>query len=746
MKLKQLVIALLGIQFVACAHQPISQDSNLSHKVYRGYENLVGKESYSFDGRTQFQLKSATVATQAPVSSEQAEKEKLEKQKLLSTVISQQKVSNEQLKWMQEGIAKGETQSDEISEDKLANFIQTITGRFFYDYSGIVDLSRGQMTFDSQFGYKARNAEAWIKIPLALDLRTDKAYADLSGFSPLLTDPKHDGRYVVFDYSKLLNDFKVDKKEVLSVLREYMLVNAALAKESDYQKLPATVQDKGLQRIRYSNTYEEITAQYILYFYLNEKYLKNIFSESEKKQAEVVGNLLGGISQPKKFAESLGQTESALGLDQDHTASAARVRLETAFELARQTLDDLNQQEEDEAYEAALAAAEDSAYEAAASAHDDVEEQEEDYSGEQEEGVDAAVSSKTEEAFGEALKTFDQYQSKDKLMTAIEIKKIVAAHPTEYQELIKLTKAPLDEIGLSGEPMVVDMTLDSKDRIVRSEMNINLSAKELFGGEVNLNMAANFHNYGQAKVDQNIFKNAMKFEEISKGNTVLGLLGGSKDDEKLEEGLTSASWSNEKRYEELAKSLMKQNMSFIDAYTVVYRYAYLLEQGIDTDEVFEPEQLLNTARWNAIYFAEEYGLGVTAAQSTEYDNSPDDWMYYDESLSDDIWAIFEDIMDDQIYQDLYQKLRPKYKNDAVLFSAIYKAMDEINEKKRLEVTTVDYPVGFDDFVKVLGELAIEDLKTQTVNQQKIDQLTGRDMAWFEAEIYEQTYQQFLNHK
>lgn len=722
MKLKHLFIALLGVQLTACATQPISQNTTLSQKVYRGYEHLVGKESYAFDGRAQFSITPSQANQQVTNKEHDSKKSEQEKQQLISKVFGQQKLPNEQLKWMLEGLDQLEQPSyTRRSANQIPPSLQSIVGRFYYDYSGVVNLSQGQMSFDSKLGYGAKNAEAWLKVPLALDFKKEKAYADFSAFSPLLTDPAYDGRYIVFDFSKFLKDLNLDKKAILEFMREYMLVNPAMAQETDYQALKLTDIERKLnavEKVRYMASYEEISAQYLLFFYLNEKYLANKIDTNKNLQTGVMGSVFGGIANPKKVVDVFEQATSEPEVASlDKTATAARIRLETALELVKERLREQDRLEEEKAHEAEMAAME----------------------ADSEENDDIATE---KDLLTEALTVFDQYRSEQKSISALEMKNIVAQHPQAYEDLIKGIKEPLSEFGVMNQPMIIDMSFDDKGRMVRSEMKMDLGMQAWLSQDIKMQMTADFHSYGQAKIDQNIFKQAVSFSEVSKNGTIF-----SKDDSKqgnVNNLESSQSWSEDKRYSELAKSLLDQNISFIDAYATVYRYAYLLNYEIEDEEDFDAKEILNTARWNAIYYAKEYDLGVTKAQSLEYDNSPDEWSYYDEELADEIWSIFYDLMDERQYQVLYQQLKPKYTNNAELFSAIYSAADERKEKQKLDSSdSVEYPEGFDNFVKLIGEIASEDLKSQTINQQKLDQFTWYEVIWFEPEIYEQTYEQFL---
>ena len=123
------------------------------------------------------------------------------------------------------------------------------------------------MSIVPEFRYVQNNAGAFIKVPLAADFARSKVYADLSGLSEFATDPQYDGRYIEYDYSKLLKDKKIDKRALFKVFEQMSLLNATLAKESDYQPLALTAEDKAKgvsQRIGYRIGYNQMLADLLL--------------------------------------------------------------------------------------------------------------------------------------------------------------------------------------------------------------------------------------------------------------------------------------------------------------------------------------------------------------------------------------------------------------------------------------------------------------------------------------------------
>ena len=159
--------------------------------------------------------------------------------KLIGQLSAAQHLDARQQALVTEG---GNHQTREQSE--AGQVMDILTKRFEFASTGVVDLRRGQMSIVPEFRYVQNNAGAFIKVPLAADFARSKVYADLSGLSEFATDPQYDGRYIEYDYSKLLKDKKIDKRALFKVFEQMSLLNATLAKESDYQPLALTAEDK----------------------------------------------------------------------------------------------------------------------------------------------------------------------------------------------------------------------------------------------------------------------------------------------------------------------------------------------------------------------------------------------------------------------------------------------------------------------------------------------------------------------
>ena len=228
--IKPLTFAIVMLGIHGCATQP-SASQPLSQRVLQANQNLLSRQSYAYDYRVNVvrpHLRSAQALAASP-----------NRLKLIGQLSTAQHLDARQQALVTEGVNHQTREQSEVGQ-----VMDILTKRFEFASTGVVDLRRGQMSIVPEFRYVQNNAGAFIKVPLAADFARSKVYADLSGLSEFATDPQYDGRYIEYDYSKLLKDKKIDKRALFKVFEQMSLLNATLAKESDYQPLALTAEDK----------------------------------------------------------------------------------------------------------------------------------------------------------------------------------------------------------------------------------------------------------------------------------------------------------------------------------------------------------------------------------------------------------------------------------------------------------------------------------------------------------------------
>lgn len=724
MKYTFLALSLMTFGMVGCASQPFQNSQNLllNQKVYHSYEKLVSTESYAFDGKMSFKTESTEKNKQKDTSITISEQTK--RQQILQQLLQQpHTLSTIQQQWLREGVDQ-QSKSGGWDQNKAArvnSLIQALFNRYYMSVDGVVDLKQGQISVNPKLGYAAKNAQGWITFPMVVDLRQSKAYADISALSPLLTDPKYDGQYVVFDYAELLKKSRLDTKPLLEVMREYMLVNAALTPEKNYQSLALTTADKqigGTQRIRYIANYNEIMAQYMLFFYLNGDYLKSIIPQAEQLTKNVNITSLGQVMAGKPLPADLLDTSTTATKSLNETD--ALYRLYDAIDVLATADSDINTDSVMN-HENAISNVEDK--------------------------VDTAPFLLADQQQQKYLQSFAAYKT-NKLVSAQQMQKIVAEQPQAYAELIRSVAETFKDINIfPGDSFQNDLVLDSKGRMIRSEMDFKIGDFTELGIEnFKITGAVNFHSYGLAKIDQQQLKNAISFKQAANENTLLNLGRTwdkfSKETAADTKNSESQSWTKTRRYEKLAESLLQQGLNFIEIYTTVYRYAYLLEgEDVDSQE-FNLKDLNDTARWTAIYYADEFKLPLTTQQKSEYENSPEEWYYYDEHIAEAVWQVISKQQNQQKLNQQLNQLRKQGKTDAQIFSQIYLDLETEYEQRVTGEKNIKFDQRFQQGVKMLGEIAVEDMKTQKINTEKLKQFDVNEVL--NAETYKQVYKLFID--
>ena len=318
-------IVLLGIH--GCATQP-SASQPLSQRVLQANQQLVSRQSYTYDYRVN--------VVHPPLRSAQALAASPNRLKLIGQLSTAQHLDARQQALVTEGVNHQTREQSEVGQ-----VMDILTKRFEFASTGVVDLRRGQMSIVPEFRYVQNNAGAFIKVPLAADFARSKVYADLSGLSEFATDPQYDGRYIEYDYSKLLKDKKIDKRALFKVFEQMSLLNATLAKESDYQPLALTAEDKAKgvsQRIGYRISYNQMLAEYLLFFHVNKRYLKSFINPTDFVKDDELKQLGSLAVSPRYLMKKAFDSHELASVEEKAYESA--MRLYEAIDKMRAQSDD----------------------------------------------------------------------------------------------------------------------------------------------------------------------------------------------------------------------------------------------------------------------------------------------------------------------------------------------------------------------------------------------------------------------
>ena len=625
-------IVLLGIH--SCATQP-SASQPLSQRVLQANQQLVSRQSYAYDYRVN--------VVRPPLRSAQALAASPNRLKLIGQLSAAQQLDARQQALVTEGVNH---QTREQSE--AGQVMDILTKRFEFASTGVVDFRRGQMSIVPEFRYVQNNAGAFIKVPLAADFARSKVYADLSGLSEFATDPQYDGRYIEYDYSKLLKDKKIDKRALFKVFEQMSLLNATLAKESDYQSLALTNEDKAKgvsQRIGYRISYNQMLAEYLLFFHVNKRYLKSFINPADFVKDDELKQLGSLAVSPRYLMKK--------AFDSHELASVEEKAYESAMRLY-EAIDKMRAQSDDSAADPASADA--------AEAMDSLETQ----TATDESTTDEPTSDELAQT-AKALAAFDKYQS-DKLVSAAAMAKIIDANPQAFKALqAEISKEANSSFISMDDDIRISYGLNRHNQLLNMVAMSDLPAFEKTTPTTNqpktqMRTVVNFYDYGKARVNPDIFNKAITWQQASKDNNLLAATKQSKV------------FDSDKNLEALSYSLLKQNKGFVETFVTLYTYQFVLHKDEASLGEIDIPALNAAATKLAKIQAEKYAVMNNDSRQQEAVTDVD--AYVDEELAEHIAGMVDKTYRNQQYLQQIAKLKAQGKSDAQIFSQLYQTISD----------------------------------------------------------------------
>ena len=625
-------IVLLGIH--GCATQP-SASQPLSQRVLQANQQLVSRQSYAYDYRVN--------VVRPPLRSAQALAASPNRLKLIGQLSAAQHLDARQQALVTEGVNH---QTREQSE--AGQVMDILTKRFEFASTGVVDLRRGQMSIVPEFRYVQNNAGAFIKVPLAADFARSKVYADLSGLSEFATDPQYDGRYIEYDYSKLLKDKKIDKRALFKVFEQMSLLNATLAKESDYQPLALTTEDKAKgvsQRIGYRIGYNQMLAEYLLFFHVNKRYLKSFINPADFAKDDELKQLGSLAVSPRYLMKK--------AFDSNELASVEEKAYESAMRLY-EAIDKMRAQSDDSAADPASADA--------AEAMDSLKTQ----TATDESTTDESTSDELGQT-AKALAAFDKYQS-DKLVSAAALAKIIDANPQAFKALqAEISKEANSSFMSMDDDIRISYGLNRQNQLLNMVAMSDLPSFEKTTPTTNqpktqMRTVVNFYDYGKARVNPDIFNKAITWQQASKDNNLWAATKQSK------------TFDSDKNLEALSYSLLKQNKGFVETFVTLYTYQFVLQKDEASLGEIDMAALNAAATKLAKIQADNYAVINTDSHQQEAVKDVDG--YVDDELAEHIAGIVDKTYRNQQYLQQIAKLKAQGKSDAQIFSQLYQTISD----------------------------------------------------------------------
>ncbi|OBX58460.1 hypothetical protein A9Z61_03780 [Moraxella osloensis] len=632
--IKPLTFAIVMLGIHGCATQP-SASQPLSQRVLQANQQLVSRQSYAYDYRVN--------VVRPPLRGAQALPASPNRLKLIGQLSTAQHLDARQQALVTEGVNHQTREQSEVGQ-----VMDILTKRFEFASTGVVDLRRGQMSIVPEFRYVQNNAGAFIKVPLAADFARSKVYADLSGLSEFATDPQYDGRYIEYDYSKLLKDKKIDKRALFKVFEQMSLLNATLAKESDYQSLALTNEDKAKgvsQRIGYRIGYNQMLAEYLLFFHVNKRYLKSFINPADFAKDDELKQLSSLAVSPRYLMKK--------AFDSNELASVEEKAYESAMRLY-EAIDKMRAQSDESAADPASADA--------AEAMDSLETQ----TATDESTTDESSSDELGQT-AKALAAFDKYQS-DKLVSAAALAKIIDANPQAFKALqAEISKEANSSFISMDDDIRISYGLNRQNQLLNVVAMSDLPAFEKTTPPTNqpktqMRTVVNFYDYGKARVNPDIFNKAITWQQASKDNNLWAATKQSKI------------FDSDKNLEALSYSLLKQNKGFVETFVTLYTYQFVLQKDEASLNEIDMAALNAAASKLAKIQADNYAVVNTDSRQQEAVTDID--AYVDDELAEHIAGIVDKTYRNQQYLQQIARLKAQGKSDAQIFSQLYQTISD----------------------------------------------------------------------
>lgn len=632
--IKPLTFAIVMLGIHGCATQP-SASQPLSQRVLQANQNLLSRQSYAYDYRVN--------VVRPPLRSAQALAASPNRLKLIGQLSAAQQLDARQQALVTEGVNHQTREQSEVGQ-----VMDILTKRFEFASTGVVDLRRGQMSIVPEFRYVQNNAGAFIKVPLAADFARSKVYADLSGLSEFATDPQYDGRYIEYDYSKLLKDKKIDKRALFKVFEQMSLLTATLAKESDYQPLALTTEDKAKgvsQRIGYRIGYNQMLAEYLLFFHVNKRYLKSFINPADFAKDDELKQLSSLAVSPRYLMKK--------AFDSHELASVEEKAYESAMRLY-EAIDKMRAQSDDSAADPASADA--------AETMDSLETQ----TAIDDSTIDESSSDELGQT-AKALAAFDKYQS-DKLVSAAALAKIIDANPQAFKALqAEISKEANSSFISMDDDIRISYGLNRQNQLINMVAMSDLPAFEKTTPttdqpKTQMRTVVDFYDYGKARVNPDIFNKAITWQQASKDNNLWAATKQSK------------TFDSDKNLEALSYSLLKQNKGFVETFVTLYTYQFVLQKDEASLNEIDMAALHAAATKLAKIQADNYA--VINTDSSQQDAITDADAYVDEELAEHIAGIVDKTYRNQQYLQQIARLKAQGKSDAQIFSQLYQTISD----------------------------------------------------------------------
>ena len=409
-----------------------------------------------------------------------------------------------------------------------------------------------------------------------------------------------------------------------------------------------TTEDKAKgvsQRIGYRIGYNQMLAEYLLFFHFNKRYLKSFINPADFAKDDELKQLGSLAVSPRYLMKK--------AFDSHELASVEEKAYESAMRLY-EAIDKMRSQSDDSAADPARADA--------AEAMDSLDTQ----TATDESTTDESTSDELGQT-AKALAAFDKYQS-DKLVSAAALAKIIDANPQAFKALqAEISKEANSSFISMDDDIRISYGLNRHNQLLNMVAMSDLPSFEKTTPTTNqpktqMRTVVNFYDYGKARVNPDIFNKAITWQQASKDNNLWAATKQSKV------------FDSDKNLEALSYSLLKQNKGFVETFVTLYTYQFVLQKDEASLSEIDMAALNAAATKLAKIHADNYAVINTDIRQQEAVTDVD--AYVDEELAEHIAGIVDKTYRNQQYLQQIAKLKAQGKSDAQIFSQLYQTISD----------------------------------------------------------------------
>lgn len=788
MRLKELTLCLLGLGLTGCASYGVQQHaapkqaaavSGLDVRTVNAVNAIYHTPSFDYRGQGSigFKPELKNAGSIKPEVLEQALKLHIDQYIRAQRIPLNSKQKNELYQSMVKEIYGDGDDTIALVGEKINAYLDGL--RFNYD--GAVDYRQKLISYNPEIQYKKENLRIEAKLPLVLDLKQHRVYANYYSFLPHVADPKRKSDYVYADFSKYKDLIdQVDLKKLIAYFEQSSALPYTLAKPNQLQSVALTEAEKNagiVEKVRLEMPIEDFVLQQQAFDTINKKFVIESLFNTEKiietyaAQADLDQNeaevdeddtdfelrYYGEDFSPEEEAayrasNKLYELIRSKAYAAEEASSEDEADTEAALEVAEDALETIEAEEAIEADSEAVVEETAPKFASAAMTADQchalVENPKAAKMGDIQfcqYNYEIQILSKAEDESSldfawlleliQGLEVFEQYQSSE-LQDAQSVAALWKKHSAEIEKI-----KPKKSLGR----VINHVSMDAQGRAVNMDYQIELKIDKV--GVLDFKFDMNVDHYGQAKsIDRNALKHAVAFTEVHPDSSVaqkaadlLGMPMQAPKPKAVPESVPSF----DQQLENLANKIYDQTQSYSKTYEAVFALKLSLEQP-QLFKQFNAQELNEIARVYAYSYADEsvfnpQGKALDELNGLIKKHHLESSEQYDNALATSVDEVVLTVIEKAKERQAMQALVKKYKQPKAVFVQYYIAKFieengiEPEDQAQLQATA-----------QRLAQTYVDARKKQ-LNLKSVQDFTEEDDGFIDHEIYRETFIKVMTH-